>query len=76
MKSIYTVNKKVIFSFLVVFVCSTLSTFAQGEPDFGDDVLDNPPPVAPIDFWILPMVLMAMFYAYSFLKKRNVRIKN
>ncbi|MFN7013592.1 MAG: hypothetical protein ACK4ON_04880 [Bacteroidia bacterium] len=66
------VNRKTILSFVFVFIGSITSVFAQDQPSFDDDVLDNPPPVAPIDFWILPMVLIAMFYAYTFFKKREV----
>lgn len=75
MKSTHIVNKKWIL-FFVVFVCSTISTFAQDEPTFEDDVLDNPPPTAPIDFWLLPMIILGLLYAYFFLKKHNFKLKN
>ena len=76
MKSTHTVNKKMIFLFLVVFVVSSLKTFAQDEPTFDDNVLDNPPPTAPIDFWIFPMIILGLLYAYFFLKKHNFKLKN
>lgn len=76
MKSTYIVNKKMIFLFLVVFVCSTVSTFAQDEPTFEDDVLDNPPPTAPIDFWLFPMIILGLLYAYFFLRQKNFRLKD
>ncbi len=76
MKSINIANKKVIFLFLVVFVCSTISTFAQDEPTFDDDVLDNPPPTAPIDFWLYPMILLGLLYVYFFLKRYNSKLKS
>ena len=75
MKSTRIANKKWIL-FFVVFVCSTISTFAQDEPTFEDDVLDNPPPTAPIDFWIFPMIILGLLYAYFFLKKHNFKLKN
>jgi hypothetical protein len=76
MKSINIANKKVFFLFLIVFVCSTLSTFAQDEPTFEDDVVDNPPPTAPIDFWLLPMIILCLLYAYFFLKQHNFKLKD
>lgn len=56
-----------LLSFLIVFICSISTIQAQ---DFEDDVIDNPPPVASIDDWVIPMLLLGMVFMYYFYKKQ------
>lgn len=75
MKSINLTNNKIIL-FLYVILFTPICALAQNEPTFEDDVLDNPPPAAPIDFWIIPMIILSLLYVYYFLNQSNCRLKN
>lgn len=68
MKLTDTKLKSRLLSFLVVFICSISSLQAQG---FDDDVVDNPPPAASIDHWILPMFVLGLLLVYYFCKKNQ-----
>ena len=59
---------KRIFSFLLIFISSISSIKAQG---FDDDVIDNPAPAAPIDNWVMPMLLLGILLMFYFYKKRQ-----
>lgn len=67
------VNRKTILSSFIVFIFSMTSVFAQDQPTFDDDVLDNPPPAAPIDYWIFPMIFVAVVYVYFFFKNQILK---
>ena len=57
------------YQFLLVLLF--LVQFAQAQPGFddGDDVNDAVP--APIDNWILPMVIIGIAVMYYFIKKKR-----
>ena len=57
------------YQFLLVLLF--LVQFAQAQPTFddGDDVNDAVP--APIDDWILPMMLLGVGIVFFYLKKRQ-----
>ena len=61
------------YQFLLVLLF--LVQFAQAQPTFddGDDVNDAVP--APIDDWILPMMLLGVGIVFFYLKKRQPAIK-
>ncbi len=58
-----------------ILVLLFLVQFAQAQPTFddGDDVNDAAP--APIDDWILPMMLLGVGIVFFYLKKRQPAIK-
>lgn len=76
MISIYTANKKRIFIFFIFFICSILNSFAQDEPTFEEDVVDNPPPTTPIDFWIFPLIILGLLYAYILYRNLSYKENN
>lgn len=61
------------YQFLLVLLF--LVQFAQAQPTFddGDDVNDAEP--APIDDWILPMMLLGVGIVFFYLKKKQPAIK-
>jgi hypothetical protein len=53
-----------------------LTQFVQAQPSFddGDDVQDVP--AAPIDDWIIPMIIIVLVMVFFYFKKENKHLLN
>jgi len=67
--------KNNILSVCFIFICFISNVYAQDDlpPEFEEDVLDNPLPAAPIDEWIIPMLVIAILVGY-YLKQRQHQV--
>lgn len=65
------IKTKIKFQLLVVALFASQLINAQEPGGFDDDVVDN---AAPIDDWIIPMLLLATCLLFYILKKRKPSI--
>jgi hypothetical protein len=78
MISIFSKIKNNILYVFLFFTCSISNIFAQDDdlpPEFEEEVLDNPIPAAPIDDWIIPMLVIAIILGY-YIKQRKNQVVN
>ena len=68
-----TVNTLQIKIYLMVFNLMSIAAMAQQDPGPGFPFEDNSDPgqEAPIDDWILPMVVLGIAVMYYFIKKKR-----
>ncbi len=67
MKKLNSTRIKYQFIVIVLF----LTEFVQAQPGFddGDDVEDVP--AAPIDDWLIPLIVLGLIFMFFYLKKKN-----
>lgn len=64
-------NLKYKYIFAIVMIIGSFSAlFAQSEPVFEDNVIDNP--AAEIDYYILPMLVLALIIGALLIKKKSI----
>ena len=68
-----TVNTPKIKIYLMVFYLVSIAAMAQQDPGFPFEEDPGEDPAAPIDQWILPMVIIGIAVMYYFIQKRRVR---
>lgn len=62
-------KRKYIFAIIIAFG-NFIALFAQDEPVFDDNVIDNP--AAPIDNYVLPMLVLAIIIGAVLIKKKRI----
>ena len=74
MKTVNTLQFKI---YLIVFNLMSIAAMAQNFDDPGFPMNNDPgqQPAAPIDDWILPMMLLGVGIVFFYLKKRQPAIK-
>jgi hypothetical protein len=66
-----THNLKYKYIYAIVFLIGNFNVlFAQDEPAFDDNVIDNP--AAPIDNYVLPMLVIAIIIGVVLIRKKSI----